>query len=245
MDNELNFAPVQLRACGEGGSRHDLVYMLEEDWRQTPVYMMDFEGSPVSGVVEYGVVELQGGGITGTRTALCRPTGSIPQRDRAVHGISVREAGMKAFFSERYGLFVALRRGGIFAAHNRHAENRFLKDTWPLPPAVPDWRVAEGTAQEWGPWIDTLSLYRRLYRGLEAYGLTELVDGFGLRETLLELAQGHCPPGRARPHCALFDALASSLLLLRLEEEPELKDRMTRGWLLELSGGEQVQAELF
>ncbi|MFO7724501.1 MAG: hypothetical protein R6V45_03045 [Oceanipulchritudo sp.] len=219
--------------------------MLEEDWRQTPVYMMDFEGSPSSGVVEYGVVELQGGRITDTRTDLCRPTGPIPDRDRAVHGIGIGTAAAKARFSERYGLFVSLRRAGIFAAHNRHAENRFLKDTWAVPPAVPDWRGDQTRAQEWGPWIDSLSLYRRLYQGLETYGLGELVHAFGLQETLLDLARKHCPRERCRPHCALFDALASSLLLLRLEEEPELRGRMTRGWLLELSGGEQVQSELF
>ena len=219
--------------------------MLEKDWKETPVYMMDFEGSPVSGVVEYGVVELKGGRITETRTALCGPTGKIPERDRAVHGISLRLAGEKAPFSDRYAFFVSLRRAGIFAAHNRHAENRFLKDTWPLPPAVPDWRETGKRAQEWGPWIDTLSLYRRLYQGLEAYGLGELVNGFGLGESLLELGREQCPPGRSHPHCALFDALASSLLLLRLEEEPELRGRMTRGWLLEMSGGERLQGELF
>jgi DNA polymerase-3 subunit epsilon len=144
-----------------------------------------------------------------------------------------------------YGKFVDFRRHGVYAAHNRHAENGFLKSTWALPPAVPDWRNGSGTAQEWGPWIDTLTLYRALYPGLEGYGLGELVDRFGLRHELQSVADKHCPPNRCKPHCALFDALASALLLLRLERESALANRLTLGWLLQISEGRAPQQELF
>lgn len=219
--------------------------MTDTDWKALPVYMMDFEGSSTSGVVEYGVVRLHGGRITGVETGLCRPKGRIPTRDREVHGLGEEAVRGTAPFSERYERFVSLRREGIFAAHNRHAENLFLKDTWAVPASVPDWG-GDGTAvNTWGPWLDTLSLYRALYPGLESYGLGELTARFQAEEGLREAVSVHCPPERSRPHCALYDALASSLLLLRLEEEESLRGRMSLSWLLRLSGEDRSQTELF
>lgn len=219
--------------------------MASEDWKTVPVYMMDFEGSPGSGVVEYGVVLLQDGAIRQTQTALCKPTGNISERDREVHGIREQETLSKALFSDEYRLFSDFRRSGIFAAHNRHAENAFLKQTWAVPPLVPDWRGSGGEAQEWAPWIDTLSVYRTLYRGLKSYGLGELVEIFELKPSVDELALVHCPPRRRKPHCALYDALASALLLLRLESEESLRGRISIPWLLELSEQSDSQQELF
>lgn len=215
------------------------------DWKSTQIYMIDFEGSPASGVVEYGVVHLAGGHIRGTETGLCRPTGSISSRDREVHGIGEGEAMAHEPFSAHYAHFVELRRRGVFAAHNRHAENGFIKNTWALPPAVPDWRTGSGTAQEWGPWVDTLSLYKAVYPGLESYGLGDLVEAFGLRQLLDQTAAEYCPQKRQKPHCALYDALASSLLLIYLESLEEMSDRMSIRWLLQLSQGIEPQQELF
>ncbi|HSH09957.1 MAG TPA: 3'-5' exonuclease [Oceanipulchritudo sp.] len=215
------------------------------DWKSVTVHMMDFEGSPGSGVVEYGVVELKGGRIQGTTTGLCHPVGSISARDWEVHGISELETKGRAPFSDLYEAFVGYRRSGIFAAHNRHAENTFLKSTWPLPPTVPDWRGGGESAQEWGPWIDTLSIYKALYPRLDSYALGDLVGFFGGKAELDRLALKHCPPDRRKPHCALYDALASTILLLRLEGTEDLKDRITVGWLLQLSEGRKAQQELF
>ena len=219
--------------------------MQATDWKSIPVYMMDFEGSPLTGVVEYGVVCLLEGQIQSVETALCRPTGSIPPRDRDVHGISESEAVRGEPFAGLYAKFVEYRRKGIFAAHNRHAENTFLKDTWAVPPVVPDWRDGRAVAQEWAPWIDTLSIYKTLYPGLASYALGDLVQAFGLAGELGSLGATHCPPKRRRPHCALYDALASSLLLLKLESEPSLAGRVTTAWLLQLSEATNSQQELF
>ena len=207
--------------------------------------MMDFEGSPSSGVVEYGLVSLRDGEIRSIETALCRPVGHIPEKDRAVHGIEDSSVRSRAPFSDYYEKFVELRRKGVFAAHNRFAENTFIKNVWALPPTVPDWREGASSAQEWGPWIDTLSIYKAIYPGLESYALGALVDRFQVREQLETLAEAHCPESRRKPHCALYDALASALLLLRLEWVDELAGRITTGWLLELSEGRKQQQELF
>ena len=215
------------------------------DWKSTHIFMIDFEGSPSSGVVEYGIVHLFDGGIANVETRLCRPVGAISHRDWEVHGIGQAEAGAHEPFSSDYAHFVSLRRQGIFAAHNRHAENSFIKNTWAVPPAVPDWRRGSGEAQEWGPWLDTLSIYKTVYPGLNSYGLGDLVEVFGLGEQLDTLARVHCPERRRKPHCALHDALASSLLLIYLESLPEMRNRMPVPWLLQMSQGLEPQQELF
>lgn len=216
------------------------------DWKSIPVFMMDFEGSPASGVVEYGIVRLEAGRIDQSLTGFCRPVGSISVHDRELHGLDEEALKEQPPFSEHYARFTGFRNTGVFAAHNRHAENTFIKDTWPIPAKVPDWRETHGgVVQEWGPWIDTLAIYRALYGGLDSYGLRELVQVFALQETLARLSDAHCPEKRRKPHCALYDALASSLLLLRLESEPELRGRVSLGWLLRLSQQRDSQQELF
>jgi DNA polymerase-3 subunit epsilon len=215
------------------------------NWKSATVHMIDFEGSPSSGVVEYGVVTLRGGRIAAAEGRLCRPTGHILSREREVHGISEGAAAAHPPFSDHFERFVDLRRGGVLAAHNRHAENTFIKDTWALPPSVPDWRAGSGMAQEWGPWIDTLSIYKSVYPGLDSYGLGDLVSRFGLMERLEALGLQYCAEIRRKPHCALYDALASALLLLQMEDTEELKGRITVTWLLQLSQGVEAQQELF
>ena len=59
-------------------------------------FFLDFEGSLASGILEYGVVTLVGGGIAETATRLCRGTGRIRAADTAVHGLGERDvAGFK------------------------------------------------------------------------------------------------------------------------------------------------------
>jgi DNA polymerase-3 subunit epsilon len=219
--------------------------MAQLDWKSTPVIMMDFEGGPVSGVVEYGWIRLEDGGIKEVETALCRPSGHISEQEAEVHGIRDADVGSRSPFKAYYEKFVELRRQGVFAAHNRFAENTFLKNVWPVPPVVPDWRRPGQAAQEWGPWIDTLSIYKALYPGLESYSLGELVQQFGIQDRLTELAGQYCPQKRSKAHCALYDAIASALLLIQLEDNEELKDRMSLEWLLQLSHGTSSQQELF
>ena len=214
-------------------------------WNARPIHMMDFEGSSSSGVVEYGIATLDGGRIVHTETAVCSPIGAITPIDQKVHGLDASHFDGQAPFSRYYEKFVDLRKSGIFAAHNRHAENNFLKLEWALPAIVPDWRTGHGLAQEWGPWIDTLAIYKGIYRDLDSYSLGNLVATFRLREELAELARVHCPEGRSKAHCALYDALASALLLLRLEKEASLENYISLQWILQFSDGVSPQRELF
>lgn len=214
-----------------------------KDWKTARIYVLDIEGSRGSGVLEFGIVGLFNGAVFETRTETCQPLGPIESRDYAVHRLRSDELAGQQPFADHFGAFVDYRRSGLFAAHNRHAEQGFLKQTWAVPSLVPDPVRPGEWLQEWGPWIDTLSLYRQIYKGLAGYGLMELVETFALSDRVNDLAQLHCPPARRRPHCALYDALASALLLLRLEEEAELANRITLNWLLQLSMNWSVQEE--
>lgn len=207
--------------------------------------MLDFEGSSSSGVLEYGVVHLHNGNIVQAETSLCHPVGEISPRDQELHGIRASDLDGKEPFAGFYNQFAGYRKRGVLAAHNRHAENNFLKATWAVPPSVPDWRRGAGTAQEWGPWIDTLAIYKHLYPGIESYALGELVARFRLREELGKQADLYCPDERKKAHCALFDALASALLLVRLAREEQLVPYLSLGWLLQFSNGTSPQQELF
>jgi DNA polymerase III epsilon subunit-like protein len=175
--------------------------------------VIDFEGHPRYGVVEYGVVTLTPDGIVATATALCAPTGDIPPADTRVHGIDAALARGWKPFGEVYDDFVAWRRAGLFVAHNASVEHQLLKATWAYPPYVPDWGCPGREVAEWGPWLDTLVLARTLDPVAQSHALGALSYDGPLRERIAAAVGAHCPPGRDRPHCALFDALATAVWL--------------------------------
>ncbi len=204
-------------------------------WPDQLIHFVDFEGSTVSGILEYGVVSLRGGEIVSARGRTCRATGRVRAEDTAVHGLDAEATAGAAPFAEDFETFAALREGGPLAAHFANAENTLIKSVWPYARAARDFsrEDAEATA-EWGPWIDTGRLYPQA-RGAEAPAkLGELVAAEGLQARLDALAAEICPAGRRHYHAALYDALAGALLLARLAETPGWGDKSLR-WLLEHS----------
>lgn len=196
----------------------------------TPIHVIDFEGSRQSGIVEYGVVTLQGAEIVAAHTRLCAPIGTISDRDRMQHGISEEAAAGAAPFDAEWCLFAELRATGPLCAHNAAVEDGLLRTVWPYPRDSPDFSEDDQRTASWGPWLDTLYLYRRIYPQLESHKLGDLIGLFGLQASLDEQAQLYCPQKRQRYHCALYDTLASALLLRRLYDEPALQALSLR-WL--------------
>ena len=192
------------------------------DFSETPIHVIDFEGSRQSSIVEYGVVTLLGTGIVATQTRLCAPIGTISDQDRLHHGISEDIAGQEARFDADWPYFADLREKGPFCAHNAAVEDQLLGAVWPYPRNSPDFTGEGQYVATWGPWLDTLYLYRRTYAQLSSYKLADLIADFALQTELDELAMLYCPEKRRRFHCALYDALASALLLKRLYTEPDL-----------------------
>ncbi|KAF0093327.1 MAG: DNA polymerase III subunit epsilon [Puniceicoccaceae bacterium 5H] len=211
-----------------------------------PIHVIDFEGHPRYGVIEYGVATVEAGRVTAAATRLCAPTGDIPPADTQVHGLRAQNLTGCAPFADEYQRFVAWRSSGVLAAHNSWVEHRLLKHHWSFPPFVPAW-ATEGEVAEWGPWLCTLRLARVCWPELESHSVLNVVSAHGLEGELDALAQRHCPPERDRAHCALYDALASALVLCRALDElagqPHLLNVLLEpeNWLR--SGAQQ--AELF
>lgn len=196
----------------------------------TPIHVLDFEGSRQSGVVEYGFVTLLNGDLVDSQTRICAPRGTISDLDRGQHGISEELASGQASFEEEWLIFADLRESGPFCAHNAVVEDDLLRGVWPAPRISPDFSEDNVETASWGPWLDTLHIYRHLYPQLESHKLQSLIEVFDLQKKLDWQASVICPPDRSRYHCALYDALASALLLQRLSDERELEGASLR-WL--------------
>jgi len=208
----------------------------------TPIHVIDFEGSHQSGIVEYGIVTLEGSSFKAGYTRICAPLGTISERDRAQHGIGEAQACAREPFSADWALFSGLRETGPFAAHNVAVEAGLIRGVWAFPKRCPNFATPGIMGADWGPWVDTLQLYRRIYPGLEGYGLKSLVETFRLQERLDGQARLLCPEHRRRYHCALYDAIASALLLVHLFSESEFKGISLR-WLITQSAASAAEQE--
>jgi DNA polymerase-3 subunit epsilon len=157
------------------------------------LHVIDFEGTRGSGVTEYGVVTLIGGEISATHTAEC--------------------AGK---FDEHLGTFIELRRSGIFVGHSASVEDRLLRHYSASPGVVSNHSNPSESAITWGPWIDTKVLHRAFFKNISDYSLGNLINSLGLTEELLILASKFCPAHKLGYHSAMFDALATCILLKNL-----------------------------
>ena len=203
-------------------------------WIEQPIFFVDFEGSRMSGVLEYGVVTVLRGEIVETRTRLCAPIGRVRTEDTAVHGLREDALASARPFADDWEFFADLRERGPLAAHYAGVENALLKSVWPYPRNSPDFARPGERLIDWGPWVDTARIYAQLYPTLDSGQLESLVRAGGLDAELAALAQRHCPGDRCRYHAALYDALAGALLLGRLARDPQIAS-LTTMQLLALS----------
>ncbi len=199
-----------------------------------PIHFIDFEGNRTSGILEFGVVTLQGGAIAATRTRRCAATGRVSPMDAAVHGLRAEDVAREPPFTTEWEYFAGLRERGPLAAHFAGTENALLKSVWPYPRSVPDFAQPGRAAHEWGPWIDTGRLYPQFFPQLGDGRLEQLVGECGLKAELDEQAALYCPPDRRRFHAALYDAVGAALLLLALLRQPQYA-KSTIPWLLQMS----------
>ncbi|MDR0679845.1 MAG: hypothetical protein LBF42_02310 [Puniceicoccales bacterium] len=157
------------------------------------LHVVDFEGTRTSGIGEYGVVTLVSGEIVDVRTAEC--TGK---------------------FEKHLDLFIKLRQSGTFVGHSASVEDGLLRYYAVSPGFVKKYSCSTESVATWGPWIDTKVLYEAFFHNLPNYSLGELIKAFGLSDCLLALAENFCPAHKIRYHNAMFDALATYVLLRNL-----------------------------
>ena len=129
---------------------------------------------------------------------------SVTWAAQKIHGISNRDLEGAPTFLSLWPELQQRLKSRYLVAHGHGTERRFLR-TFPM--------------HGFGPWIDTLTLSRKLVPGLASYQLSRLVLHFGLLEKLTTLLPDY------RSHEALSDALASLLLLLHLIQEADLTER--------------------
>lgn len=185
-------------------------------WSAIPIHVIDFEGSARTGVVEFGVATLLGGEVVAAATSLHASRVPVPAIDTQCHGLAAKDLKGSPPFESEWDRCVSLRRTGLLAAHNASVESGLLRGTWARPPAVPSFVGEEAAVAEWGPWIDTCRLARAWAPTLGDFRLASLVSVLRLAPRLDALAAEYCPPRRRRYHCALYDALASALVLRAL-----------------------------
>ena len=204
----------------------------DSDWKSVQIHVMDFEGNRGAGVVEYGVATLLGGEVVDARSEFCLPKGKIPRREQELHGISDEDVEGSQPLSEHWEYFSELRQSGPLGAHHAAVEEGLLKNQWSHPRLSPDFLNAGQEIAEWGQWIDTKELYSTLFPTLPSFSLSKIIQAFDLTEQLEALGEKYCPPKRKQYHAALYDAIASAVLLIHLASFPELASRMTLRWLL-------------
>ena len=169
--------------------------------RDVCLTVLDFETTgAVSGHADepwqVGMVEMQAGRVTGRyhesylRVAAGRPFNPYaPGRHAEIRQVLAAAPPPAA-------LWPAWRpwlEGRPLAAHNVGTEKKFLQRAAPL--------------HEFGPWIDTLRLARRVRPDLAGHALADVCAALGVVERARELC-----PGREW-HDALFDAFAGALVL--------------------------------
>ena len=120
------------------------------------------------------------------------PRREVTWAAQRVHGISSAQLLDAPELAALWPEFRARLGGRVVVAHSAGTEKRFLR-AFPM--------------HGFGPWIDTLTLARRVWPGMADYSLTALAAALGFQEELDALC-----PGLAF-HDALYDAVASLLVL--------------------------------
>jgi len=215
---------------------------MPKHWTDSPIHVIDFEGSRATGVLEYGAVTIFRGKVLSTKTRICAPSGAIPEAETRIHGIGDSDTDGAAPFAAEQDFFMDMRESGPLCAHNAAFEKHLLKACWPYPRSSPDFLNPNRQVADWGPWVDTLRLYELVFPMLSEHGLGALLDAFGLCEQLDIISADYCPPKRKHFHCALYDALGSALLLTHLGRLPGYEN-LSLEWLLMHSQPASAQAE--
>ncbi|MGB0373204.1 MAG: 3'-5' exonuclease [Opitutales bacterium] len=209
-----------------------------------PIAFLDFEGCTRTGIVEYGIALWERGEIKSVETALCAPRESLNLADTRLHGLRERDLVGAESIEVFWELFSSLRQKAPFAAHHHIVENMLLHQAWPHGRKFPDF-ASGGLTLGWGPWIDTRLIFELLYPDLGSYKLMDLIETFQLSAKLKVYGEDLCPASRCRPHCALYDAIASALLFEYVSGLPELSAWSLADWIRQPAKMDDEQLELF
>jgi DNA polymerase-3 subunit epsilon len=203
---------------------------------KNPIFAIDFEGSRKIGIVEYGIAEITNGTISACSTGICAPRTTISIADSKLFDITTTQAQAFPPFETHLQQFCHMRKRGVFMAHNAIAEDTMLRDALPASPIVEN-PLTKRNCSTWGPYIDSCVLAKTLFK-LNSAKLSDVIDVFQLQNQLDEFAQQYCPTNRRKYHCALYDAIASALILIKICSFDGFED-VSLEWLLKYSNQSQ------
>ena len=152
------------------------------------ILTLDFEGSIRNGIREIGA-------ITSINEKIIRTEDKVISKKQTCTNILI---GMLRV------------RPQLFASHNVQTEKNLLKKYLPYSN-----ENKQSKNILWGPWIDTMEVYKTLYPQIDQYDLLYLTNLF-IKEESLEIGKQFCKAGKISHHNALYDAICTFLLLKRI-----------------------------
>lgn len=156
--------------------------------------ILDFEGCHKNGIREIGAVFTQGVEIT-----------------KIEEHYTENVATCRKTLSQ-----ILVNKPELLVSHNIQTEKNLLKKYLPYS------RFKNNNDSfSWGPWLDTIKLYKTLYPELEKYELKILKDIF-VKDEIENFSKKYCKKGKSKPHNALYDAVCTYLLVKRLYDKIDL-----------------------
>ena len=162
---------------------------------------MDFEGSLKNGIREAGFIYIVNGKIKNA-IEICENLKTKEELEK-----SLIELFSKNKFKQPL----------VYVAHHHSVEHNLLKAIMPYPPL----KDSEQRLQ-WGPWLDTKTIYGTLYPYEKELSLSKLAQKFNLCKELQNYAGIYCNRNKQIFHSSLFDSIACYLLLKRVSRRINL-----------------------
>lgn len=106
----------------------------------------------------------------------------------------------------------------IFVAHNIQIEKNIINKYIPYKSSINE----NHTTLKWGPWVDTLLIYKALYPNINSYKLNNLGRLFLNQVKIKTLAKKLCKRTKVRSHQSMYDAVLTFLLLERLKNKIDI-----------------------
>ena len=147
---------------------------------------LDFEGNLKSGIREIGLVSFMNFKITYAKEFIVNESIDLNN------------------------ILENIPKDGFIISHNVMFEKNLIIKTFPYP------TFSKGYFLQWGPWLDTVKIYQKLYPNLPNYDLKNLVAQFLSADGLNKLTSKYCNLKKRKHHNALFDAICCFMLTERL-----------------------------
>ncbi|MBT5717633.1 MAG: hypothetical protein HOI70_12045 [Opitutae bacterium] len=157
--------------------------------------IIDFEGCRRKGIRQIGIIQSQNLRIINTWDV------------DIVHQKDISTTLMEALTNSP----------SVMIAHNVQIEKNLLREYMPYH------RLGNNNGRlSWGPWLDTKEVYGVLYPKIKNYTLESLTKSFIPKKELDKKTSDYCETEKRKPHCALYDALCTYMLIKRIAQVIDL-----------------------